>query len=400
MSLTHTHHFRRSMRLVLTSLMTFLLMQAAYAQPKIKLPKPPKIKTSFSLQHGACGDELNNSAVAINTIFGPYTITSEVWSNSLGLVIGSGSTISNVTPGTYTYQVSGTHNGNGTTVSYSHEIKLGIEVIWTEETVAQPIGNTLIGSETGLPDNSGSGSALSLNEMEYGTPAFASFVFEDLSSNPDDYLALVSFVPPTTGGLTFYGVGVNDAGIGSPNKLELTILNGGSTTGPITIRNDSEVEFSYDGNGTVTIKVALFPSGSSLFAVNLPNQTPFRVGAVLGDSPNSQVKDAIVSFRCPSLSYYELSKKLDANYALLQAGQLLFLYQEQYHDTDGNLEYNIYDATCTNVMSSGSLPESVAYGRNDYTLDIGGNSAFSTGYYVLEVINEKEESWFLRFKVD
>jgi hypothetical protein len=93
------------------------------------------------------------------------------------------------------------------------------------------------------------------------------------------------------------------------------------------------------------------------------------------------------------ISYKTLKKKVDGGYYELSSSNLYFKYDEEYKDTDGNLNYNLYNDQHTKITGLPTLP--VVYGDNRYTLNL---ASIATGYYTLEVINEKNEKWYLRLK--
>jgi len=115
-----------------------------------------------------------------------------------------------------------------------------------------------------------------------------------------------------------------------------------------------------------------------------------------------------ISFTCPlPPSYAVLRKQRDGQCYRTQKNQLYFKYDEDYADTDQKLRYTIYNAWNDAVINSASLPTSlvpaVAYGDNRYMIDLAntslsGGQTLAPGYYLLEVVNEKNESWYLRFK--
>jgi hypothetical protein len=96
--------------------------------------------------------------------------------------------------------------------------------------------------------------------------------------------------------------------------------------------------------------------------------------------------------------YAHLAKMPDGGYYTLISNKLLFKYEGQY--ATSAITYNVYDKNNTVVASniSGSLlgpATTVKSGDNRYYIDASG---FATGYYTLELINEKNEKEYLRFK--
>ncbi|MCW3071743.1 MAG: hypothetical protein JWO44_1633 [Bacteroidetes bacterium] len=111
-------------------------------------------------------------------------------------------------------------------------------------------------------------------------------------------------------------------------------------------------------------------------------------------------------FKHPSNRCALLKKKLDGGYHNVTDGNLYFKYDEEYADTDGKLKFNIYDQQNQLVASNSTMPSliqpTVAYGDNRYSLNVlsctfGGTNRLSVGMYILEVVNEKNEKWYLRF---
>ncbi len=116
----------------------------------------------------------------------------------------------------------------------------------------------------------------------------------------------------------------------------------------------------------------------------------------------------VIGNRAGSVGPYPLVKRqLDGGYYLVSDGKLCFKYDEEYSDLDGKLKFNIYDNHNSIVASDALMPigtgPSVNYGDNRYTLNIAScsftpNGNLGSGFYILEIINEKNEKWYLRFK--
>lgn len=115
------------------------------------------------------------------------------------------------------------------------------------------------------------------------------------------------------------------------------------------------------------------------------------------------------SFGCGFINEYAVpTKKLDGGYYTVNNKKLLFKYDEEYKDTDGKLKFNIYNSANVVVYSSASMVYSPAvnYGDNRFALDlsdptyyVSGQSMPANNFYVLEIVNEKNEKWYLRFKI-
>ena len=97
-------------------------------------------------------------------------------------------------------------------------------------------------------------------------------------------------------------------------------------------------------------------------------------------------------------TYAMLSKSLDGGYYTAQQGNLYFRYNEEYLDMDSAMTYNVYDWHHDVVVNQGDQPIDVRFEDNTCYIDMSCSGAtIAQGYYVLEVINEKNEKWYLRF---
>jgi hypothetical protein len=102
-------------------------------------------------------------------------------------------------------------------------------------------------------------------------------------------------------------------------------------------------------------------------------------------------------------SYSELSKITDGGYFDADGHELYFAFTEEYQDSDGKLSYCVVDSTDSIITLLGNENNnaSVHYGENQYKIDLydNTNTPLASGYYLLEVTNEKNEKWYLRFKI-
>lgn len=95
-----------------------------------------------------------------------------------------------------------------------------------------------------------------------------------------------------------------------------------------------------------------------------------------------------------SSDYVKLGDKISSAPRYLNGNNLKIIYQENYNDQDGLLEYKIYNQKQVVVQSNLTQIVSVKYGLNK--LDIPLNNIF-TGIYVLEITNEKGVKKYLTF---
>ncbi|MBA3971202.1 MAG: hypothetical protein H0X46_03510, partial [Bacteroidetes bacterium] len=104
--------------------------------------------------------------------------------------------------------------------------------------------------------------------------------------------------------------------------------------------------------------------------------------------------------------YFILKRTLDAGCFLVQKGKLNFKFDEEYNDTDGLLAFTIYNDKVHTVKTTNQLipsPKASSFGEKWFSLNlwdcgISPTGIIGNGYYILEVKNEKQEKWYLRFK--
>lgn len=102
-----------------------------------------------------------------------------------------------------------------------------------------------------------------------------------------------------------------------------------------------------------------------------------------------------------------LSRQPDGGYHQCRDNNLCFVYIEEYErDENAKLCYNIYDETMTliagvdsagNAFNWGSQAPLVQAGMNKYAFDLTNMNIAPGHFYLLEVINSKNEKWYLRF---
>ena len=95
------------------------------------------------------------------------------------------------------------------------------------------------------------------------------------------------------------------------------------------------------------------------------------------------------------LAYASLNRKMQGGYYKVPVADsiLRVKYVEEYMDSDGDLNFVIKNKSGFNQAISSP---SIVNGDNRIELDV---STLSTGFYILEVSNDKNEQFYLRFKV-
>ncbi|MGQ0829214.1 MAG: hypothetical protein ACT4ON_12570 [Bacteroidota bacterium] len=130
----------------------------------------------------------------------------------------------------------------------------------------------------------------------------------------------------------------------------------------------------------------------------------------IGDIGNGSLQITpcvVLSCFTPTPIYAVLKRELDAGFYIVTNGQLKFQYDEEYNTFNNKLKFNIYNRQHLVVASNVTMPLAsqppVVHGDNRYNINIANcNSTpvlfLGKGYYILEVINEKNEKRYLRFK--
>jgi len=153
--------------------------------------------------------------------------------------------------------------------------------------------------------------------------------------------------------------------------------------------------------------ITMYRNNVQMPLINFTSSTTLRADVSLCGKGATLIKPRF-SFGCPAPAVYApLKKQLDGQVYRTQNSKLLFKYDEEYNDTDGKLNFNIYNNQHQVVISSANMATAniplVSYGDNRYSIDL--NNAIYTngqniggGYFILEVLNEKNEAWYLRFR--
>jgi hypothetical protein len=113
----------------------------------------------------------------------------------------------------------------------------------------------------------------------------------------------------------------------------------------------------------------------------------------------------VIAYAVVNKSYAVLHKSEPASgYHSTDGYVLYFAFEDEYDDANDSLSFRVVKMSTDRAQSILSTPANrplVRYGTNSYKLDLydTGNTPLTTGYYMLEVTNEKSEKYFLRFKI-
>lgn len=357
------------------------------------------VTLALTLQHTNCAQPCSGTAGAVITANRANSVDFWVWKNEQGSVIGNTSdpSISGLCPGRYSLEVTYTHPRRGTNVLVRN-FRIGSAIKWINKvdvTCPAAFGPGALQGTT-----VSQGTARSSNLLLADQAGWASFKFTDPSNGPGDYLAML-YISNGSGNAIPGSptIVVDDIGITGGNRLNIRI-NNGTTVRVYRMRAAGKVRLRFNGAGG--LRVSFRPFGNpnqSPQRIRLPAYDCFVIDAELGISPNCLIEEAIASFGCLPGTYVDLKKKLDGGYAEVKDGMLRFLYDEHYHDQNNALTYHIYDEFNTLIASDADFNLNPDYGDNRFELDLSCDGiGLAAGMYKLEVINEKAEKQYLRFK--
>jgi hypothetical protein len=108
----------------------------------------------------------------------------------------------------------------------------------------------------------------------------------------------------------------------------------------------------------------------------------------------------ITNFKCPEQTddiFAHMKYELDGYYHVMKNCNIRFLYNEEYNSA--TLTFNIYASNMTKLYDQSDFPTQVLRtGENHITLYVGDDAhCIGEGHFILEVINEKKEHFYLRF---
>jgi hypothetical protein len=166
----------------------------------------------------------------------------------------------------------------------------------------------------------------------------------------------------------------------------------GQNFGNNIINVGDRVKVAYNNNSvSIYVEDVLWTS----FATTVFD-TPIGV-QLLSKTGGNGYNDVITSFGCQdNLIHAKLERKMSGVKYRTVSGKLRFYYDEEYQSQETDLTYKVFgfDDRLNSVLDGVQQPYSVLYGDNRYELDITG---LSDGAYILEVQNDKEEVFYLRF---
>lgn len=256
--------------------------------------------------------------------------------------------------------------------AYVHGVirKTGNDTVWF------PLGDTTLTSGAYHP-------------LRMSAPSSTSDQFEAeyLAQNPNSLYSITS-KEDTLESVSDCEYWMLERKVGSSNVLPTLSWNSSCPPGDAS---DLRVA-AWDGSQWTDLRQATFtvnwPQGTITSALNP------------GFSPNPQ--PLTIAYSANKSSFATLKHSLDGGYYEADGNAFLFKFDDEYNDQNNSLTYRILNASNTNIASTlipstNNNPLSY-YGDNRFKLNLlTTTGAIAAGYYILEVTNEKQETFYLRF---
>lgn len=354
--------------------------------------KPKYIK--WTVVHPDCPDDEGSFSVILPTTYFKYQFVSfSITDLQSGLIVQSGTTSGtfNLPIGYYSiswqyYTYVGGVYYTSTSSGYS-EFTIGYPMVW-DFVYPDDNMNQLIGSNTITPINPIQyGYATCLNLTPVTTDYWYSFNVSRKSMSPSYHSVDIDLSNTLGTAMSLHVEPYLWPGV----LTRYVQLNSGT---PVMVNNSFSFVIQSESSG-FTVRncgnVILPVSG-----VPAPNPISGALQINVSEIGKVYLSDNIVSF-CDGeaeLVYCTPFKSLQGGYYLVPADDVLhFEFYEEYTKA-GNLNFTVKDQTNTSVTGLAVMGEE--FGDNRYHLDV---SSIVAGFYILEIRNDKNEVWYLRFEV-
>jgi hypothetical protein len=106
-----------------------------------------------------------------------------------------------------------------------------------------------------------------------------------------------------------------------------------------------------------------------------------------------------ISYSCADNLFYTLKKKLDGGIYRVPKHNIYLKYREEYNTQEFKFSIYNFDNSVLFTQNEISINTTTDYGDNRIVIPLDGvGASLPSGYYTLEVVNDKNEKWYLRFK--
>lgn len=338
---------------------------------------------------------------------------------------------SNLLPGNYTLTLTFNWQVNGVTnptpIVYTYNIVVASRITWENKVAVTDVSTPPLLPFPLLATSNGTwGHTSSVNTVN--TSPTTTFV--DFTPNIGGYFYVASTTWPYINLITIAsGTGV--LGFGDPSVTPLTttvpsgftgyyftkpligpymvykMVNGFISGGAFTFNAGDKFRIVYTPGGSPNTSLYKYTSANVLgsaipnFSVNYLSVVKNLIGYVKAKS-NTGFINLSTNMPCPvNTIYAKLERELKGVKYPVNLNKFYFFYDEEYAST-ASLKYNVYDKNNAIVLNTAAqvLTQMISnqpnreYGDNRYYIDV---TSLAPGSYVLEVINEKDEKFYLRF---
>ncbi len=350
-----------------------------------------KLTVNYTALHGAS---------ITSPSFTLYNITDETSPTTYDASVSNGEVFSSIPFGVYSLEGSFNIGANNYT-NVKRVIYVGPELSW------DPVSNL----QSGLPDHfavsnstvtgtpSNSGKAIAINKLNAATPGWVVFT-PVISPNSHTFnhrrttvsfgeapqLSSVAVFDQNMPSVTFKGaVGITASMSGGGAYVDL--FEYAPNTPLLVARYPTSNDVKYRQNYTVFSTVTSYSDG---------RWKP----AVYSQFASSGIVDAFASFQCKPYTtdiFAHLKYELDGYFHVMNNCRINFLYNEEYNSS--TLNFTIYTDDMIKQYDQGDFPAvPLNIGENRVSLFIGDSEhCLTDGNYILDVVNEKKEHFYLRF---
>lgn len=353
-----------------------------------------------NVEHLACGESATGS---INSkVYSKRAPASFYWEGPTGInsttYPANQSDISDLEPGEYTLTAQNTY---GTTIK---KVWIGYETVWEDKQniVSQPSPN-----ENSIFTTASNvlGTTNSNNVLKLGKEGWQQFELKNIGDIDDDVLVEVTF---TNGDGDFGKLYGFIEPVGQISDIAYAELEGASNwyhnvsysfnLPAFRIQRNLDNSITYTGLRDIYSPTYFSEPGNLMIDGDVEVQVKIRSFKLSAGTENIiELNNHITSFDCHSNQYVKLLKKLDGSYYKTINERLYVDYIEEYNSED--IIFNVYDETNTEVVSELDQPKLAPYGDNRLVFNFSNTGEYlQDGYYVLEMINAKNEKLYLRFK--
>lgn len=375
-------------------------------KPLISLLKPFNYSHTLEVTHGTCDDV--NGAITfqitprLHPLLNFVGMNHYLYDENMNQVGVQNQTVfNNVSPGFYIIQGSINYTFLFMSISIPIYINVvvGVEGDWQNEVAIDftPNTNSLTKASGVIPINEYA-RADALNKLN---PSTAGWVFFEPKINSNlgvvstninsaaNYNATIDFTnPPNTS--------IIKLNLPPFFVLHALLYNSGSSTYFEPVQNGDKIRLNRLANGAIELKKNF---SSTPFYTDNTGYSGSLSSIVHVLSENDAMLNYLFSFGCPSpqIVYSRLKRKLDAGYYLSIDNKVYVEYDEEYDDLDSELTYRILVDDGTEYYPPSLAPvQIVKIGDNRLEFEVDN---FPSGFYILEITNEKNETLKLRFKV-